>query len=67
MIKTIIIILLILFIIYNFPAVLFIDRDRYKKMDELGIKNKAQYIDSLIDEDIKNREMEKEIKKHMLN
>lgn len=55
MIKIIIIILLILFIIYNFPAVLFVDRDRYKKMEELGIKNKAIYIDSLIDEDIKKR------------
>ena len=59
MIKTIIIILLILFILYCFPAILFIDRNRYKKMDELGIKNKAKYIDSLIDEDIKKREMEK--------
>ncbi len=36
-------------------------------MTELGIKDKAEYIDSLIDEDIKKREMEKEIKKHMLN
>ncbi len=67
MIKTIIIILLILFILYCFPAILFIDRNRYKKMDEMGIKNKAKYIDNLIDEDIKKREMEKEIKKHMLN
>lgn len=67
MIKNIIIILLILFVIYNFPAVLFIDRDRYKKIDELGIKNKAKYIDSLIDEDIKKRETEKEIKSYNLN
>lgn len=67
MIKTIIIILLILFIIYNFPAVLFIDRNRVKKITELGIKDKAEYIDNLIDEDIKKREMEKEIKKHILN
>ena len=54
MIKTIIIILLILFIVYNFPAVLFIDRNRAKKMTELGIKDKAEYIDNLIDEDIKS-------------
>lgn len=67
MIKTIIIILLILFIIYNFPAILFIDRNRAEKMTELGIKDKAKYIDSLIDEDIKKRETEKEIKKDMLN
>lgn len=67
MTKTIIIIFLILFIIYNFPAVLFIDRNRAKKMTELGIKDKAEYIDNLIDEDIKKREMEKEIKKHILN
>ena len=45
MIKTIIIILLILFIIYNFPAVLFIDRDRYKKMDELGIYHIYNYYE----------------------
>ena len=43
MIKTIIIILLILFIIYNFPAVLFIDRNRVEKMTELGIKDKPDY------------------------
>ena len=67
MIKTIIIILLILFIIYNFPAVLFIDRNRAKKMTELGIKDKSEYIDNLIDEDIKKREMEKEIKSYNLN
>lgn len=67
MIQTIIIISLILFIIYNFPTVLFIDRDRYKKMDEIGIKNKAKYIDSLIDEDIKKRETEKEIKSYTLD
>ena len=67
MTKTIIIILLILFIVYNFPAVLFIDRNRAKKMTELGIKDKAEYIDSLIDEDIKKRETEKEIKSYNLN
>lgn len=33
MIKNIIIILLILFIIHNFHAVLFINSDMYKKMD----------------------------------
>lgn len=54
MIKIGIIILLILFIMYNFPAVLFIDRDRCKKMTNVGIKDKAKYIDNLIDEDIKN-------------
>lgn len=67
MIKIGIIILLILFIIYNFPAVLFIDRDGYKKMTNVGIKDKAKYIDNLIDEDIKKREIEKEIKNDSLN
>ena len=57
MIKTIIIILLILFIVYNFPAVLLIDRNRAKKMTELGIKDKAEYIDNLIDEDIKIKKL----------
>lgn len=67
MIKIGIIILLILFIMYNFPAVLFIDRDRCKKMTNVGIKDKAKYIDNLIDEDIKKREIEKEIKNDSFN
>ena len=42
-------------------------RNRAKKMTELGIKDKSEYIDNLIDEDIKKREMEKEIKSYTLN
>ena len=53
-------------IFFNIDRMIVVDKKAYNEIKKYGF-NLSSYVHNLIDEDIKKREMEKEIKKHMLN